>query len=599
MAPSTNVVWVLVANSVLFRSTNQGNTWEPRGLPTPIVGRNAITFINDHEGWVLAPGSPETQCNGASAVIWHTRDAGATWQQVSSVQSAQASGNGIAFAQCKEYIYFYDPTHGFVTAWDDNHRPTIYRTSDGGKTWSGSTLPDPPDFKTSPGGFTLRATIFKRFGNTLYVEAWGTQEGDIPNRQYMFRSTDNGATWSWLMKIPSRYIAMVSESRWLQLIWPGQSMESINSGQQWHPYASDFSSDTPVGGPQIVFADSQVGYAEGRGALQRTVDGGLHWVRIATPGTEFPVPTSSPAASAARTKFNCDPEAAKPGNRAAPAVAYDPATKQVLYFGGTFNAESGYCDTWVWTGSAWSHLHPAHHPSGRSFAYMAFDYQANRMLLYGGGNYLNDPRVFDAWFWDGSDWNLVLGDGGPKLGAVGTIASAPNLGVFLLYPSGEVNSDRQELIATYRWTAAGWKTIPGLGPAGKIAPGFTYDGDIGKFVKFGGGMGPVGPGDTGTWTFDGVTWTQLNPLGPRPSGNGSMTYDATHKQVVWFGDDGTWTFDGAAWTQRASAADSPPYGMWGAMVFDPVHGQVLAAGMMQGDGYGHTFVWDGEKWTAY
>jgi hypothetical protein len=181
-----------------------------------------------------------------------------------------------------------------VTAWDDNHRPTIYRTSDGGKTWSGSTLPDPPDFKTGPGGFTLRAVTFKRFGNTLYVEAWGGQDGDIPNRQYMFRSTDGGATWSWLMKIPSRYIAMVSESRWLQLIWPGQSMESINSGQQWHPYASDFSSDTPVGGPQMLFADSQVGYAEGRGALQRTVDGGLHWARIATPGTSQPSPVPSP-----------------------------------------------------------------------------------------------------------------------------------------------------------------------------------------------------------------------------------------------------------------------------------------------------------------
>jgi hypothetical protein len=113
----------------------------------------------------------------------------------------------------------------------------------------------------------------------------------------MFRSTDNGATWSWLMKIPSRYIAMVSESRWLQLIWPGQSMESINSGQQWHPYASDFSSDTPVGGPQIVFADTQVGYAEGRGALQRTVDGGAQWVRIPTPGTYAPSPIPRPTHS--------------------------------------------------------------------------------------------------------------------------------------------------------------------------------------------------------------------------------------------------------------------------------------------------------------
>jgi photosystem II stability/assembly factor-like uncharacterized protein len=301
MAPSTNVVWVLVANSVLFRSTNQGTTWEQRGLPMQSVGRHAISFINDSEGWFLAQGSPETQCNGALAVVLHTTDGGAQWKELSSLPQAQ----------CKDYIYFYDSTHGFVTAWDDSHRPTIYRTSDGGKTWSGSTLPDPPDFKTGPGGLTLRAAIFKRFGNTLYVEAWGSQDGDIPNRQYMFRSTDNGASWSWLMKIPSRYIAMVSESRWLQLIWPGQSMESINSGQQWHPYASDFSSDTPVGGPQIVFADSQVGYAEGRGALQRTVDGGLHWERIATPGTNVP---ASPPATGTCTDQPSGPSSAPSGD---------------------------------------------------------------------------------------------------------------------------------------------------------------------------------------------------------------------------------------------------------------------------------------------
>jgi photosystem II stability/assembly factor-like uncharacterized protein len=250
-----------------------------------------LTFINDQEGWGLTMG--ESQCNDAGT-IWHTTDGGSTWNNFPLVAPKQHTDSGIAYTQCKEHIYFIDSNHGFVPAWDDNHRPTIYRTSDGGKTWSGSTLPDPPDFKTSPGGFTLRAATFKRFGSTLYVEAYG------PGRQYLFRSTDGGATWSWLTKVPSIYIAMVTESRWLQLVWPGQSMESTNSGQQWHPYESDFHTDTPVGGPQIVFADSQVGYAEGRGALQRTVDGGAHWERIATPGT-YLSPTPPPVASSTRT----------------------------------------------------------------------------------------------------------------------------------------------------------------------------------------------------------------------------------------------------------------------------------------------------------
>jgi photosystem II stability/assembly factor-like uncharacterized protein len=367
MAPSTNVVWVLVANSVLFRSTNQGTTWEQRGLPMQSVGRHAISFINDSEGWFLAQGSPETQCNGALAVVLHTTDGGAQWKELSSLPQAQ----------CKDYIYFYDSTHGFVTAWDDSHRPTIYRTSDGGKTWSGSTLPDPPDFKTSPGGFTLRATTFKRFGNTLYVEGWGSQDGDIPNRQYMFRSTDNGATWSWLMKIPSRYIAMVSESRWLQLIWPGQSMESINSGQQWHPYASDFSSDTPVGGPQIVFADSQVGYAEGRGALQRTIDGGLHWERIATPGTYAPIPSPSPTVS----QIEAPPDPARlTSQKCSAAPAPTPARSVESRY--TIRVPSGWTDTgdYVHTESLLLELTaPASYGNSRTrLQFLALPYDAQR-----------------------------------------------------------------------------------------------------------------------------------------------------------------------------------------------------------------------------
>jgi hypothetical protein len=73
---------------------------------------------------------------------------------------------------------------------------------------------------------------------------------------------------------------MVSESRWLQLFSPGMSMESTTSGQQWHPYESDFN----AGAGNLVFGDSQVGYAVPQGALLRTFDGGRHWERISAPG---------------------------------------------------------------------------------------------------------------------------------------------------------------------------------------------------------------------------------------------------------------------------------------------------------------------------
>lgn len=287
-APSPNAAWVLVADSQLYLSTDEGDTWVQRQMPSVPGGggRWAISFADDLHGWALNPGSPATQCDQASVQIWRTSDGAVTWQLVASV--ADASHQGIEVAQCKDTISFVDVNHGFVTAWDDNHRPTIYRTSDGGATWSASVLPDPPDFVTSGGGFSLNVDWVKRFGSTLYLEAWGSQDSPVHDRQYMFQSVDGGATWSWLVKIQSRYIAMATESRWLQLVVPDQSYETTTSGQQWHLYASDFNTDTPVGGPQIVFAGPMVGYAEGRGALQRTIDGGAHWTRIKTPGVFQP-----------------------------------------------------------------------------------------------------------------------------------------------------------------------------------------------------------------------------------------------------------------------------------------------------------------------
>lgn len=284
-APSRDAVWVLVASTLLFRSTNRGDTWEARSVP-PITpgGFQEISFIDAQQGWYLTGPMIETQCKGAATQIWHTNDGAATWQQVTVEMwtVSYTSDNAAADPQCRQGLSFVDPLHGFIAAWATGRHPTIYRTLDGGKNWAGADLPDPPDFRTGIGS-SLRAGLVNRFGSALYVEVGSGQDS-----QYVFRSTDGGSTWSWMRKIPSPYVVMVTESRWLQLVVPGQSMESTNSGQQWHPFASDFNTDTPVGGPQIVFADSQVGYAEGRGQLQRTVDGGLHWIRIKTPGVYQP-----------------------------------------------------------------------------------------------------------------------------------------------------------------------------------------------------------------------------------------------------------------------------------------------------------------------
>jgi hypothetical protein len=53
--------------------------------------------------------------------------------------------------------------------------------------------------------------------------------------------------------------------------------------------------------------------------------------------------------------------AASPPARGAAALAYDPATSQLVLFGG-YSAASIYGDTWTWTSTTWTKLSPASSP---------------------------------------------------------------------------------------------------------------------------------------------------------------------------------------------------------------------------------------------
>jgi photosystem II stability/assembly factor-like uncharacterized protein len=285
-APSANVVWAFVDYRYLARSTDRGNTWEQRPLPGSTEGfpRPEISFVNDQEGWLTSGGSPETQCNAETIAIWHTTDAGANWRLLSN--------KGISDRQCKDHPSFVDSNRGFLDASDPNRAPVIYRTTDGGQTWTGSRpLPDPPGFKTVGAGFALEAGLVRAFGSTLLVPVFGQASG----AQYVFRSTDGGATWTYVATAPTHdgTLALITASRWIQVILPGQksvcvicsqSRETTDGGKSWHVYPSDYSQAAPVA-PEVVFADSLVGYATVRGGISRTVDGGLHWTDVHTPGT--------------------------------------------------------------------------------------------------------------------------------------------------------------------------------------------------------------------------------------------------------------------------------------------------------------------------
>jgi photosystem II stability/assembly factor-like uncharacterized protein len=296
-----SVVWALVDYKALYLSSDEGDHWSQRSLPANPGIRPSMSFLNSSEGWLLAPGSPATQCGQQGAVIWHTTDGAATWHQLETA--------GLSQSQCKESIVFTDVGHGFVTAWDDNHRPTVYWSNDGGVGWKSSTLPDNPLFVTGAGGFTLRVGWIKGFGSDLYLEASGAQHDPIYPRDFIYTSTDGGATWTWKQKLGSPYTYMVTELRWLQLA--PDVMESVNGGQAFAPFATDLKVTPPF---KAYFVNVFLGYVVAGTVVQRTADGGAHWTSVATPWSPAVVASPSPTPTPSQIPMPNDAELSAPSS---------------------------------------------------------------------------------------------------------------------------------------------------------------------------------------------------------------------------------------------------------------------------------------------
>ncbi len=152
--------------------------------------------------------------------------------------------------------------------------------------------------------------------------------------------------------------------------------------------------------------------------------------------------------------------AQSPSARTGAAIVWDPATRQLLLYGGSTRpyTEGGFLgDTWTWTGTTWRHLHPAVSPPARHNADIFFDPASRKVMLFGGydGAYLGD-----TWAWNGTTWTQ-------------------------LHPTAS--------------------------PAERDSESLAYDAVTKTAILFGGFNSSAGR-LSDTWSWNGTTWTQLHPV---------------------------------------------------------------------------------------
>ena len=109
-----------------------------------------------------------------------------------------------------------------------------------------------------------------------------------------------------------------------------------------------------------------------------------------------------------------------------------------------------------------------------------------------------------------------------------------------------------------------------------------------------------------TWTFDGVTWTQVATNTPPPArAAAQMAYDSVTQKVVLFGGfDGanylgdTWLWDGTTSQWRHARTAHHPRRVTGPMLFPDPNGRVDLFGGFDGHFYQLTmWQWTGSDWT--
>lgn len=270
-----------------------------------------------------------------------------------------------------------------------------------------------------------------------------------------------------------------------------------------------------------------------------------------------------------------------PSGRVTAQLVYDDATNALLLFSGQeYTGAPPLTDTWSWNGSIWTRLHPAHNPGPRNGAAIAYDPATRQVVLFGGISNANSggtPILGDTWTWNGSDWTQQRPASSPSARMEASLAyDAASSQLVLFGGKHTTGFNISELNDTWTWNGSNWiQQHPATVPPARLQAALAYDSAGSQLVLFGGyGATGNGPGLNDTWTWSGSNWAQQHPrtapaLSATLQGQAvtfahpSMVYDPTTGKIMLTligqgANDGTqadywtqaiWSWNGSNWSE--------------------------------------------------
>jgi photosystem II stability/assembly factor-like uncharacterized protein len=190
-----NIVLVGVASGGVWKTVNNGTTWEPvfdkQGVST--IGDIAIAPSDPSVVWVGTGEPNNRQSSSWGDGVYKSTDSGKTWKNM-GLADTHHIGRVLIHPRNPDVVYVAALGH----LWGPNSDRGVYKTADGGKTWNQvlkisndtgvSDLaldPESPD--------TLYASAYQRRRTPFGFNGGGTEAA-------IYKTTDGGATWKKLTK---------------------------------------------------------------------------------------------------------------------------------------------------------------------------------------------------------------------------------------------------------------------------------------------------------------------------------------------------------------------------------------------------------------
>ena len=128
-----NIVYVGTASGGVWKTTNNGTTWEPvfdkEGVST--IGDMAVAPSDPSVVWVGTGEPNNRQSSSWGDGIYKSLDAGKTWKKT-GLEATHHIARIVIHPKNPEVVYVAAQGH----LWGPNPERGVYKSSDGGKTWS-------------------------------------------------------------------------------------------------------------------------------------------------------------------------------------------------------------------------------------------------------------------------------------------------------------------------------------------------------------------------------------------------------------------------------------------------------------------------------